>query len=66
MDQDRIKGAAKEKIGEAKKNLGKMTGDEKMKREGQVEEIGGKVQNTIGGVKDSLREQKHEDKHENH
>lgn len=49
-----------------KKNLGKLTGDEKMKREGQVEEIGGKVQDTIGGVKDSLREHKHEDNRENH
>jgi uncharacterized protein YjbJ (UPF0337 family) len=58
VDEDRVKGAVKTKTGELKKNVGKLTGDEKLKREGQVDEIRGKVQNTIGGLKDSLREDK--------
>lgn len=57
MDSDRIKGAAKEKTGELKKAAGKMVGDEKLKREGQSDELRGKVQNTVGGLKDAVREQ---------
>ena len=34
-----------------------MTGDEKLKREGQADQVVGKVQNVVGGVKDSLKEQ---------
>lgn len=56
MDSDRIKGAAKEKTGELKKAAGKLTGDEKLKREGQSDELRGKVQNTVGGLKDAARE----------
>ncbi len=60
VDENRVKGAVKEKTGELKKNVGKLTGDEKLKPEGQIEEIRGEVQNTIGGAKDSLREDKDE------
>jgi uncharacterized protein YjbJ (UPF0337 family) len=56
MDKDRIKGAAKAKAGELKKAAGKLSGDEKLKREGQSEELRGKVQNTAGGLKDAVRE----------
>ena len=57
MDDDRIKGAKQKKIGELKEAAGKLTGDEKLRREGQSDKIRGTVQNTIGGVKDKLREQ---------
>ncbi len=60
VDRDRIKGAAKAKIGELKKAAGKLAGDEKLKREGQSEELRGKLQNTVGGVKDALRDSKRE------
>jgi uncharacterized protein YjbJ (UPF0337 family) len=56
MDNDRIKGAVKQKVGEAKEVTGKVLGDEKLKRQGQAEEVSGKVQNIVGGVKDSVRE----------
>ena len=57
MDNDRIKGAVKQKVGEVKEAAGKVLGDEKLKRKGQAEEVVGKqVQNIVGGVKDSLRE----------
>jgi uncharacterized protein YjbJ (UPF0337 family) len=39
-----------------KEVAGKVTGDEKMKTEGQVDQVKGKIQNTVGGIKDSLRE----------
>jgi uncharacterized protein YjbJ (UPF0337 family) len=56
MDNDRIKGAVKQKVGEAKEAAGKVLGDEKLKRKGQAEEVAGKVQNIVGGIKDSVRE----------
>ena len=56
VDRDRVKGAAKAKTGELKKAAGKLSGDEKLKREGRSEELRGKVQNTAGGLKDALRE----------
>lgn len=56
MDDDRIKGAGKNLGGKLKEGLGDLTGDEKMKREGQADRLEGKVQNTIGGAKDTMRE----------
>ena len=55
MDQDRVKGAIKKKAGEAKEAVGKMTGDEKTKREGEADQAQGTLQNAVGGVKDALR-----------
>ncbi|MDI1281682.1 CsbD family protein [Brevundimonas sp.] len=54
-DQDRIDGAAKNLGGKAKEFAGKVTGDEKLKAEGQADQVSGKVQNAIGGIKDSLK-----------
>jgi len=59
MDKDRIKGAVKEKVGEVKEVAGKVTGDEKLKRQGQADQVAGKVQNIVGGVKDAVRESHH-------
>ncbi len=56
MDSDRVKGAVTKKTGELKEGVGKMTGDEKMKRSGQADQVKGAVQNTVGGVKDALHE----------
>jgi uncharacterized protein YjbJ (UPF0337 family) len=55
MDNDRIKGAVKQKVGEVKEVAGKATGDEKLKRQGQADQVAGKVQNIVGGIKDSVR-----------
>ncbi len=56
MDEDRVKGSAKNIGGKIKEGVGEAVGDEKMKREGQVDQVKGKVQNTVGGVKDEVRE----------
>ena len=56
MDKDRIKGAAKNIGGKIKEGVGQVLGDEKMKREGQADQVEGKVQNTVGGVKDAIRD----------
>ena len=55
-DQDRIDGAAKNIGGKIKEGVGNLTGDEKLKAEGKTDQLTGKVQNTIGGIKDSLRD----------
>lgn len=56
MDKDRIKGAATNIAGKAKTAVGKVTGDEKLKNEGRADQVKGKVQNVVGGIKDSMRE----------
>jgi uncharacterized protein YjbJ (UPF0337 family) len=57
-DHDRIEGAAKNMGGKAKEFAGKITGDEKLKAEGKADQVSGKIQNAVGGVKDSLRDDK--------
>jgi uncharacterized protein YjbJ (UPF0337 family) len=57
MDKDRVEGAAKNVGGKVKEAAGKVTGDEKLKRKGQADQVAGKVQNVVGGVKDKLREE---------
>jgi uncharacterized protein YjbJ (UPF0337 family) len=54
-DHDRIAGAGKNLGGKAKEAAGKVTGDEKLKAEGRTDQMGGKVQNAVGGIKDTLR-----------
>ena len=51
-DNDRIEGAAKNMGGKIKEGVGNVTGDEKLKAEGKAEQVEGKVQNTIGGIKE--------------
>ena len=58
MDHDRIKGAANQAKGSLKEAAGKATGDAKLQAEGKADKIKGKVQNAVGGMKDSLRENK--------
>lgn len=55
-DNDRIEGAARNLGGKAKELAGKVTGDEKLKAEGKADQVGGKVQNAVGGLKDTLRD----------
>lgn len=55
-DHDRIEGAAKNIGGNIKEAAGKVTGDEKLKAEGRADQVEGKVQNTVGGIKDAVRE----------
>lgn len=55
-DHDRIEGAATNMGGKIKEAAGKVTGDEKLKAEGRADQVKGKIQNAVGGVKDSLRD----------
>jgi uncharacterized protein YjbJ (UPF0337 family) len=55
VDKDRIIGSAKVIKGEVKEAVGKAVGDAKLEAEGKADQIEGKVQNAVGGIKDMLR-----------
>jgi uncharacterized protein YjbJ (UPF0337 family) len=55
MDKDRVEGSAEQAKGKAKEVAGKVVGDSKMESEGKGDQVKGKIQNTIGGLKDTLR-----------
>jgi uncharacterized protein YjbJ (UPF0337 family) len=55
MDKDRIEGSAKQGKGAIKEIAGKVLGDAKLKAEGNRDKVEGKVQNAVGGLKDSLK-----------
>ncbi len=56
MDKDRIAGSAKEIKGAIKENVGKALGDTKLQSEGKADKAEGRVQNAIGGLKDTVRD----------
>jgi uncharacterized protein YjbJ (UPF0337 family) len=55
MDKNRIIGSAKKIKGEVKEAVGKAVGDAKLESEGKADKLEGKVQNVIGGLKDTLK-----------
>ena len=55
MDKDRIKGSAEQAKGQVKEVAGKVLGNSNLESEGKGDQVKGKVQNAIGGIKDTLR-----------
>ena len=55
MDKDRVVGSAKQIKGTVKQVVGKAVGDPKLESEGTADTIEGKVQNAVGGLKDTLK-----------
>ena len=56
MDKDRTAGIGHQVKGSVKEAAGKVTGDKKLEAEGKGEKLGGKIQNAVGGAKDSIRD----------
>jgi uncharacterized protein YjbJ (UPF0337 family) len=56
MNKDRIQGSVEQAKGKVKEVAGKATGDTKLENEGKAQRVAGKVQNTIGGMKDAVKE----------
>jgi uncharacterized protein YjbJ (UPF0337 family) len=56
MNKDRIQGSATQAKGKVKEVAGKVTGDSKLENEGKAEKAAGKIQNTVGGLKDTVKE----------
>ena len=55
MDKDRVIGSAKQVKGAVKQAVGKAVGDAKLELHGKADKIEGKVQNAVGGIKDTLK-----------
>ena len=55
MDKDRVEGSATNMGAKVKEGAGKLTGDEKLKNEGVMDQVKGKVQNAVGGIKDAIK-----------
>ena len=55
IDKDRVVGSAKQIKGAVKQVVGKAVGDSKLESESKADKIEGKVQNAIGGLKDTLK-----------
>ncbi len=56
MNNDRIKGAADQAKGAIKEGAGKLTGDAKLKAEGQIDQVKGKVESAAGKLKDKIED----------
>jgi uncharacterized protein YjbJ (UPF0337 family) len=56
MDKDRAAGVGHQVKGAIKEGVGKVTGDTKTQAEGTAEKNAGKVQNAVGGAKDTVRD----------
>jgi uncharacterized protein YjbJ (UPF0337 family) len=56
LDEDNIKGKAKDVGGRIKRQVGEWTGDSELQSEGTADQAEGKVQNAWGNVKDKARD----------
>lgn len=56
MDKDRVIGSAKVVKGKLKVVAGKAFGDAKLRSEGEADKVEGSIQNTLGSIKDTLRD----------
>jgi len=56
MNKDRIEGSATQARGKIKETVGKAIGDAKLQGEGKADQVAGKTQNAIGGIKDAAKE----------
>lgn len=52
---DKVKGVANEAVGNIKQGVGKVTGNDKLRAEGVVQEKKGEVQKTVGDIKDAVK-----------
>ena len=56
MDKDRVIGSAKVVKGKVKVAIGKTIGDAKLETQGEADKVEGKIQNAVGGIKDTVRD----------
>ncbi|WP_321848777.1 CsbD family protein [Pseudomonas paraveronii] len=52
---DKVKGVANEAVGNIKQGIGKVTGNDKLRAEGVVQEKKGEVQKAVGDAKDVVK-----------
>ena len=54
MNKDQLAGSAKEAKGTVKEMAGKAIGDTKLESAGKIEGLWGRIQNALGGLKETL------------
>ena len=54
MNKDQVNGRAETAKGNVKEAAGKLVGNERLTTEGQAEQAAGKVQSTVGDVKNDV------------
>jgi uncharacterized protein YjbJ (UPF0337 family) len=57
MNEDTIKGAAKEVGGAIKENVGAAVGNDRLEAEGAIDRFEGKTQKNVGKVEDAVEDQ---------
>ena len=55
-NKDQVKGKVNEAVGSVKRGVGDMTGDNRMRAEGDAQEAKGKGQGFVGGVKEKAKD----------
>ncbi len=55
-NEDQVKGKAKDVGGKVKEEVGDATGNDKMKHDGQTDQVEGKVQKGVGDLKDKAND----------
>ena len=54
MNKDQVNGRAETLKGDLKEAAGKLVGNERLTTEGQADQVAGKVQSTVGDVKNNV------------
>ena len=57
MNKDQVEGRVNQSMGKIKETAGKLVGNEKMKTEGHVDQLKGKVQTVYGDSKEHAKDQ---------
>ena len=55
MNEDQVKGRAEEAKGKVKEVAGKVVGNDRLKTEGQADQVAGKVQKNYGDAKEDVK-----------
>jgi uncharacterized protein YjbJ (UPF0337 family) len=55
MDKEHVKGAADKAKGAVKEGVGKATGNERLRQEGQVDKAKGEIHKAAGDLKDAAK-----------
>lgn len=64
MNEDTLKGKAKDVAGRVERQVGEWTGDEESQAKGTAKQVEGKVQNAFGKTKDALKDKLHDSSRE--
>ncbi len=55
MNKDQVKGRVEDAKGKIKEATGKAVGNDRLKTEGQVDQVAGKTQTKVGDAKESVK-----------